>query len=561
MPTSELGPLPEPTPVPTLFPNTTILTTMDVSNSTIISVTSPNTSVNIESSTVYNYSSDTGAITTSSITFPPITSTTTVSDVTSTSSFESTASSTSSVTIATTSESQDGYDDLIKFELELDINNNNNNNENNTRNNSVVLRNVNRTDIESIMEAITDGNKNQSINDLRELYSTKIEMIFQLTFPLKNNNDNNNNNTDYDYYHHHDHSMNYNDSGSDSDSYSSHVMMNLIPRFRIRLTTFLSGAYDVNKTKVNVTINPVSINSDHDNEFTHSSRRRGLSSISNIDINQTSATTTSTSSSNENTNNDDDNDDDDEFTVQIDTVIIADHDIVIGINNDSLSNINEHFEHILNITSNIFGTSITYITVHNISIIVLISEIISTPSPTVKSNIDDDKGKGDDIFTAEAIALLTMIIVGLCCASICLFCCIVFCCRKNQEIKETESRIEQEYNINVNVGGGDHDDVELDIDSNVLNLALGMGREPTDPTISSYTLSNSENSKTRTNYNQLKHKKLKKRDKKNKNTNNKKHSVQQNKQQQQQQQAPSAVSGRSLSVVSESTTNTKAFPI
>ena len=84
------------------------------------------------------------------------------------------------------------------------------------------------------------------------------------------------------------------------------------------------------------------------------------------------------------------------------------------------------------------------------------------------SIIPVDNGQGDSksdpknrsFWTPEAVALLMMVITGLCFVSSILFCVIVFCCRKrNMSMFEKNESVHQVYSVNINSSERSQSDV------------------------------------------------------------------------------------------------------
>ena len=149
---------------------------------------------------------------------------------------------------------------------------------------------------------------------------------------------------------------------------------------------------------------------------------------------------------NKNKNNKDDSDED--LTVQVDVVILdgsgKNQTSRININNNTLDLIKQSLDDLVNVTSIIFGIDNEDVSMDN----VIISTIdvknndvnydgdIPNVSGDDTDNFDDgDDNDIDNALTPEAIALLTMIGILLCFASICVWCSISYCCQRNSNSK------------------------------------------------------------------------------------------------------------------------------
>ena len=120
-----------------------------------------------------------------------------------------------------------------------------------------------------------------------------------------------------------------------------------------------------------------------------------------------------------------------ELTIQVETIIIIENEIINSENSSYFSNITDVFYDILQATQNIFNTTDVFI--DNINIFVSITTITDEQDKTVDDNSYDNK----KFWTPEMIAVLSMIVVGLCIVSSVLFCCITFCCKKRKESHES----------------------------------------------------------------------------------------------------------------------------
>ena len=165
-----------------------------------------------------------------------------------------------------------------------------------------------------------------------------------------------------------------------------------------------------------------------------------------------STTTTPPGSGNNNngTNNED-------ITLQVDTIIIIEDEIITNENSSYFVNISDVFFDILNITKSIFNT--TSVDINDITIHVTIVQIVPSDNNnnnnnnndnsnggamgndtmTIVTNDEDEKDDNVGFWTAEMVVLLVMISITLCVVSCFMFCCIVFCCTKRKGLSDNAS--------------------------------------------------------------------------------------------------------------------------
>ena len=126
-------------------------------------------------------------------------------------------------------------------------------------------------------------------------------------------------------------------------------------------------------------------------------------------------------------------------SVQVDTIIIIENEVIDTANSSYFDNIGNVFYLILNATNDIFN--VTDATIDYITIFVTIIPV-PEENQSDKTSDDNDDDVGDEevdnggFWTPELIAVLVMIGVGLCVVSCVLFCCISFCCKKSQQLSK-----------------------------------------------------------------------------------------------------------------------------
>ena len=120
--------------------------------------------------------------------------------------------------------------------------------------------------------------------------------------------------------------------------------------------------------------------------------------------------------------------------IQIDTIILIDDEILTDRNNNSLTNIDYQFlNNIRNITAIVFNAS--YVEIQSI--------LFNVSIVLINDGNDSEENEGTKIpfITPELVAILTMIVVAMCCILPCVWCCFAYVGKAKQTQEITEARI------------------------------------------------------------------------------------------------------------------------
>ena len=151
-------------------------------------------------------------------------------------------------------------------------------------------------------------------------------------------------------------------------------------------------------------------------------------------------------------------------TVQVDTIILVEDEIINNLNNSYLVNIEQIFDDIINATRIIFNTS--FVIIYSVDIDVSIIQVVDDNQDDSNS---DSKNYG--FWTPETVAVLMMIMIGLCISACIVVCMITFCCKKTQmSMFEKNQAMNPIYSVNSSEQSqSDVNHVQKDVSSKVVS--------------------------------------------------------------------------------------------